>query len=53
VAGQPVNVEEQKKKEKIRSRIEMFERLLPMRKLTIKEWVKVVNSGEDEEDRTP
>lgn len=47
-----VSVEEQKKKEKIRSRIETFEKLLPMRKLTIKEWVKVVNGGDEEETTT-
>ena len=39
---------EEAKKQKIRSRIEDFEKRLPMRKLTIQEWVKVVSGGDEE-----
>ena len=38
----PPTEEERKKKEKILSRIEAFEKRLPMRKLTIKEWQNIV-----------
>jgi hypothetical protein len=44
----PLNPAEEAKKQKIRSRIEDFEKRLPMRKLTIQEWVKVVTGGDDE-----
>lgn len=47
----PLSPAEEAKKQKIRSRIEEFEKRLPMRKLTIQEWVKVVTGG-DEEDET-
>ena len=47
----PLSPAEEAKKQKIRSRIEDFEKRLPMRKLTIQEWVKVV-TGRDEDAET-
>jgi len=44
--------EEKAKQEKIRTRIEIFEKQLPMRKMTITEWVKLVKAGQDEEVTT-
>jgi len=44
----PLSAAEEAKKQKIRSRIEEFEKRLPMRKLTIQEWVKVVTGGDEE-----
>ena len=44
----PLSAAEEAKKQKIRSRIEEFEKRLPMRKLTILEWVKVVTGGDEE-----
>jgi len=44
-----ITKEEKAKIEKSRTRIELFEKQLPMRKMTIAEWVKLVKAGEDEE----
>ena len=44
----PLSAAEEAKKQKIRSRIEEFEKRLPMRKLTIQEWVKVITGGDEE-----
>ena len=44
----PLSAAEEAKKQKIWSRIEEFEKRLPMRKLTIQEWVKVVTGGDEE-----
>lgn len=43
---------EKQKLEKNRTRIEMYEKRLPMRKLTIADWVKAVQGGDESETTT-
>ena len=43
---------EKQKLEKVRTRIEIYEKRLPMKKLTIAEWIKAVNGGDELEPTT-